>query len=406
MDHFSAAGKTAFLLCLLAFQCLSVHAQVQLKTTTVEGLTVGAARFDEYIPLLKGKKTAVVGNHTSLVDDVHLVDTLLSLGVDIIKVMAPEHGFRGKADAGEKVSSGKDPITGLPIVSLYGSHKKPTAEDLAGVDVVLFDIQDVGARFYTYISTMAYVMEAAAENNVSVMVLDRPNPHGFYVDGPLLDTAFSSFVGMHPVPVVHGMTIGEYAQMVNAEGWLKNGINCQLTVIGMTGYDHKTAYQLPVKPSPNLPNMTAVYLYPSLCFFEGTTFSVGRGTDFPFQLFGHPDMFIASYAFVPKSMEGAKSPKWEGTPCLGWNLSDFGARRIMEKQHLILDWLVDAYRNFPHKDDFFLKNGFFDKLAGTDTLRKQIEAGMTADEIAATWLGDLAEFKRMRKKYLLYADFE
>jgi uncharacterized protein YbbC (DUF1343 family) len=341
-----------------------------------------------------------------MVDSLHLVDFLLAQGVDIKKVFAPEHGFRGKADAGEKVDSGIDSKTGLPITSLYGSHKKPTPEDLEGIDVVIFDIQDVGARFYTYISTMAYVMEACAENKVAVIVFDRPNPNGFYVDGPMLDPEYKSFVGMLPIPVVHGLTVGELAQMINGEAWLENGVKCDLTVVPCEGYHHKDVYVLPVKPSPNLPNQNAILLYPSLCFFEGTSISVGRGTDHPFEVFGHPNMTTGSHVFVPKPNDGSKHPKHEGLPCIGWDLTEFGGKNVQEKRRLILDYMVNAYREFHDKESFFLSNGFINKLAGTDELQKQIEAGMSADEIRATWRSDLATYMNMRRQYLLYPDFQ
>lgn len=381
-------------------------AQPNTTYVTDAHVSVGAKQFSDYHQLISGKKVAVTGNHTSMIDDTHLVDWLLDQEVNVVKVFAPEHGFRGKADAGEKVEDGKDSKTGLPIVSLYGAHKKPTPEDLNGVEVMLFDIQDVGARFYTYISTMTYVMEACAENNIPVIILDRPNPHGFYVDGPVLKPAYKSFVGMHPIPVIHGMTIAELAQMINEEGWLKNKVQCDLTLVKADGYDHSKIYVLPEKPSPNLPNQNAILLYPSLCFFEGTDVSVGRGTDFPFEAFGHPNFQQGSFMFVPKSGPGSKYPKHEGVPCAGWDLRAFGGKRIQEKEALILDWLVNAYRSFPDQESFFLKNGFFEKLAGTDELRKQIVDGKSVEEIRASWINELAEFKLLRKKYLLYPDFE
>jgi uncharacterized protein YbbC (DUF1343 family) len=384
---------------LLSFS--SVSAQSTSFKTDAE-IEVGAKRYTEYSELLKDKKVAVTGNHTSMVDSIHLLDWLLEKGVTVTKVFAPEHGFRGKADAGEKIDSGRDGVTGLPIVSLYGSHKKPSVEDLQDVDIMVFDIQDVGARFYTYISTMTYVMEACAEQGIPVLILDRPNPNGFYTDGPLLKEEFKSFVGMHPIPVVHGMTVGELAQMINGEKWLENGVHCNLRLVSCSNYSKSDIYILPVKPSPNLPNMNAIMLYPSLCFFEGTDFSVGRGTDHPFEMFGHPNMGVGSFMFVPKSTDGAKHPKHEGVPCLGWDLSEIGGKRVQEKQELILDWLVNAYRDFQLKDKFFLSNGFFDKLAGTDEFRLQIESGMTAEEIRATWQNDLSEFKQKRRNYLLY----
>ena len=289
---------------------------------------------------------------------------------------------------------------------MYGSHKKPTPEDLEGIDVVIFDIQDVGARFYTYISTMAYVMEACAENEKAIMIFDRPNPNGFYVDGPMLDPEYKSFVGMLPIPVVHGLTVGELAQMINGEAWLGNGLKCELTVVPCEGYHHKDVYVLPVKPSPNLPNQNAILLYPSLCFFEGTSISVGRGTDHPFEVFGHPNMTAGSHVFVPKPNDGSKHPKHEGLPCIGWDLTEFGGKNVQEKRRLILDYMVNAYREFPDKESFFLSNGFINKLAGTDELQKQIEAGMSADEIRATWRSDLATYLNMRGQYLLYPDFQ
>jgi uncharacterized protein YbbC (DUF1343 family) len=378
----------------------------QTQYVTENDIEVGATQFEEYASALSGKKVAITGNHTSMIGEMHVVDFLLEKGVTLTKVFAPEHGFRGKADAGEKVESGKDSKTGLPIVSLYGSHKKPTVDDLKGIDIMLFDIQDVGARFYTYISTMTYVMEACAENNIPVIVLDRPNPHGFYIDGPVLKSEHKSFVGMLEIPVIHGMTVGELAQMINGENWLENGVQCQLTVIPVKEYSHNDIYVLPVKPSPNLPTQNAILLYPSLCFFEGTVVSVGRGTDKPFEIFGHPNFPQGSAMFVPKPTDGAKHPKHEGVPCAGWDLTEFGGKRIQEAQALILDWIVNAYRDFPNQDKFFLKNGFFEKLAGTDVLRQQIERGLTADQIRASWSSELGAFNAKRKKYLLYEDFE
>lgn len=393
--------RHSLLLFLFAAFISPLFSQPLFKTDA--DITMGAARTDLYLEALKSaSQVGVVANHTTIVGEQHLVDQLLEMGVKVTKVFAPEHGFRGKADAGEKVESGKDAKTGLPIISLYGSHKKPTADDLEGLNVVIFDIQDVGARFYTYISTMTYVMEACAEHRVSVIVFDRPNPNGFYVDGPVLQEGFESFVGMLPIPVVHGMTIGELAKMINGEGWLEGDVQCDLTVIPCEGYTHNDIYTLPIKPSPNLPTMNSILLYPSLCFFEGTDFSVGRGTDTPFEVFGHPNLSVGSFMFVPKPNEGAKHPKHEGVPCLGWDLSEIGGKRIQQKQSLILDWVLDAYENFPQKDEFFLENGFFDKLAGTDQLRKQILSGMTEEQIRASWEPELSDFKKKREAYLLY----
>ena len=368
------------LFCCLQFAC--VEAQLRL----------GAEQTQLYLPMLEAQKVAVVGNQTSLIGDTHLVDSLLSLCVEVVKVFSPEHGFRGTADAGAKVLDGIDERTGLPIISLYGKNKKPFPEQLEDVDVILFDIQDVGARFYTYISTLHYVMEAAAENEVSVIVLDRPNPNGHYVDGPILDTAFSSFVGMHPIPIVHGMTIGEYAQMINGEEWISSP--CDLLVVSMIFYQRQTPYSLPIKPSPNLPNELAVNLYPSLCLFEGTTVSVGRGTENPFQHFGAP-YFKSEYNFIPVSRAGSIYPKHKNTVCYGVDL-----RQEISLAELNLDWLIDAYNQAPEKEYFF--NNFFDKLAGTDKLKEQIIAGKSAQEIKKGWEEGLINFSEMRRAYLLY----
>lgn len=357
-----------------------------------------AMQTNDYLPLLQGKHIGIVGNQTSIVGETHLVDTLLSLGVDVRKIFTPEHGFRGIADAGAKVSSGKDEETGLPIVSLYGKNKKPTAEMLQGIDVILFDLQDVGVRFYTYISTMSYVMEAAAENHIPVIVLDRPNPNGFYVDGPVLKTENQSFVGMHQVPVVYGMTIGEYAKMVNGEGWLKGGLHCDLTVIPINKYNRNAIYELPVKPSPNLPNWESVYLYPTLCFFEGSIVSVGRGTETPFQIYGHPGM-RGSYTFTPKSTSGASKPRLEGQRCRGENLVEFAYDYKHNTNQLHLEWIIDAYQQL--KDKGFFTN-YFRLLAGDKQLQRDIEDSKSADEIRASWKDDLEAFKSIRAKYVMY----
>lgn len=369
-------------------------------------IVVGAERIDAYKNLLDNQAVAIVGNQTTLVGQTHLVDTLLALGVNVVKVFAPEHGFRGTADAGEKVQDSRDVETGLPIVSLYGSHKKPTASDLADVDVIIFDIQDVGARFYTYISTMDYVMAAAAENNKPVIILDRPNPNGHYVDGPVLEDDYSSFVGMHPVPVVHGMTVGEYAQMLNGEGWLTGGTACDLTVITCDNYRHSDFYKLPVKPSPNLPNMASIYLYPSLCLFEGTTVSVGRGTDTPFQVIGHPDFDRSDFSFTPEPNEGASSPMYKGVECTGYDLGEFGEFYIRNIRQFYLFWLKGMYDVLDEGEDFFRSDGFFNLLAGNSELKQQIMDGTSEDEIRASWEPELSAFKEIRRKYLLYPDFE
>ena len=366
-------------------------------------LRTGAECTELYLPLLEGKRVAVCGNQTSVVAKTHLVDTLLSRKVNIVKLFCPEHGFRGQAEAGATIASGKDPLTGLPVVSLYGKNKKPTAEQLQGVDVVLFDLQDVGCRFYTYISTLHYVMEAAAENGVKVIVLDRPNPNGFYVDGPVLEPAYKSFVGMHPVPVVYGMTIGEYAQMINGEKWLANGVQCDLTVIKLEGYTHETRYALPVAPSPNLQTAEAIYLYPSLCLFEGTNVSVGRGTDQPFEMYGAPGMQSGDYRFTPRAIPGvSENPPFKGLECRGYLLHDNAVDNLNNPGRLNLSYLLTAYRNCVDQSSFFLKNNFFDKLAGTDQLRKQLVVGASEEEIRASWEPDLEKFRHIREQYLLY----
>ena len=362
-------------------------------SVNAQELVLGAERTNIYLPLLKNKKIAVVGNQTSMIANTHLVDSLLSLKVNVVKVFSPEHGFRGKADAGAKIEDETDEKTGLPIISLYGKNKKPTVEQLKGIELLLFDIQDVGARFYTYISTLHYVMEAAAENNIKVIVLDRPNPNGHYIDGPIREKGFESFVGMHPIPIVHAMTIGEYAQMINGEKWIAR--QCDLTVIEMENYTHDMSYDLPIKPSPNLPNSRSINLYPSLCLFEGTNVSLGRGTEYPFQHFGAPYL-KSNYSFTPKSGEGSKSPPHENKKCYGTDL------RFQDNylEEINLNWLIESYNNCPEKEKFF--NSFFDKLAGTDKLRLQIIEGKTVKEIKESWQEDLDNFKVIRKKYLLY----
>ncbi len=368
-----------------------------------EPVVVGANRLYTYLPLLEGKRVGMVGNQSSVIfhhdNDTytHSVDSLLSRHVNLVKVFAPEHGFRGTADAGEIIKDGKDSRTGLPVISLYGDNKKPTAAQLKDLDILLFDLQDVGTRFYTYISTLHYVMEAAAENNIQVIVLDRPNPNGHYVDGPLLKMENKSFVGMHPIPVVHGLTMGEYAQMINGENWLKNGVQADLQVITMENYDRHIPYSLPIKPSPNLPNDQSINLYPSLCFFEGTNVNEGRGTEKQFQVFGSPflDKEYFDYSYTPLSMEGAKSPKHLNTLCYGRDLTE-----ATKLDRINLSWLIEAYENTADKAKFF--NGFFTRLAGSTQLQKQIEAGMTEAEIRETWQENLENFKQTRGKYLLY----
>lgn len=360
----------------------------------------GACRINLYKHLIEGKNIAIVANQTSMAGGKHIVDTLLSLGMKIKVIFAPEHGFRDLADAGEKVVDSKDAETGLPIISLYGSHLKPTPGDLAGIDVVLFDIQDVGTRFYTYISTLHYIVESCAENKIRCIVLDRPNPNGFYFDGNIPDTAFRSFVCMDPVPVVHGLTTGEYALMINGEGWLRDGIKCNLTVIKCESYYHSTMYELPVKPSPNLPNQASVYLYPSLCFFEGTVISCGRGTAFPFQVFGSPDLPDRGFDFTPQSMPGAKYPTCLGKKCFGTDLRNAIREGVVPRPELNLEWVIGAYRDYPVKAKFFTE--YFDVLAGGPALREQIQKGLSADQIRASWKEGLDKFRRIREKYLIY----
>ena len=396
-------------LMLFAFVTSSCHGTEKKKSNTgvftetrTDSIVVGAQKYRDYLPLIKNKKVAVMANQTSLTDGMHLVDKLVSEKVNVLRVFAPEHGFRGEAGPGDKVSSGKDPVTGLPVVSLYGSRRKPEPSDLKDLDIVIFDIQDVGARFYTYISSLHYLMEACAENNVEVLIFDRPNPNGFYIDGPILDTAYRSFVGIAPLPVVHGLTVGEYAMMANGEGWLTNGIKCQLTVIKMDNYAHHKLYELPVRPSPNLPNMNSIYLYPSLCFFEGAQVSVGRGTGKPFEMIGFPGFKKGEVTFTPKEIPGViKDPPYEGKECAGYDLGS-ESKFILTEKKINLEWLIEMYQAFPDQEKFF--NNFFDKLAGTDVLRKQILKGMSAEAIRKSWQPDLEKYKVMRKKYLLYPD--
>ena len=360
----------------------------------------GAERMDRYLPMLKGRNMAIVANHTSLVGHRHLVDTLMARGIaknQILKVFAPEHGFRGDHAAGEMVTDGMDPVTGIPIVSLYGSNKKPDPHQLDGVELMVFDLQDVGTRFYTYISTLHYVMEACAENGIPLLVLDRPNPNG-YVDGPVLEPDFASFVGMHPIPVVYGLTIGELATMINGEGWLSDELRCDLTLIPCDNYYHGRHVPLPVNPSPNLNGDQAVLLYPSTCFFEGTVISEGRGTSLPFQIYGHPDL-PGEYRFTPVSIPGvADHPKFEGITCYGADLSDFEPEDGWNR--LYLRWILDAYHAFPHQGEFF--TSYFDLLAGTAMLREQIEAGWDESRIRESWKEELEAYMTIREKYLIY----
>lgn len=366
----------------------------------VQAVSPGSANIELYKTLLAGKKIGIVANQTAVVGDKHTVDFLRENGMEIVRIFCPEHGFRGDVDAGEAVGDYKDKATGLPVVSLYGKKKKPSAADLAGLDVVVFDMQDVGVRFYTYLSTLHYVMEACAENGIAMIVMDRPNPNAFYVDGPVLEMKHASFVGMHPVPIVYGMTIGEYARMINGENWLKDGVNCKLTVIPCQGWSRDMIYKLPRKPSPNLPDSVSVMLYPSTCLFEGTVVSEGRGTLTPFQVFGHPDLKNMPYKFIPRSIPGmSKSPKCMGKECYGMDLRNC-YDEVKSGKRLRLDWLLEAYRNYSGKNAFFLP--FFEKLVGTEQLRKDIEAGRNEEEIRASWRPQLEAFKHVRAKYLIY----
>ncbi len=361
------------------------------------GIKTGAEQLDLLLPKLQDKRVAFLVNHTAVIGRTHLVDSLQKRGVDIKKILSPEHGFRGNADAGETITDGVDTKTGLPLISLYGSNKKPTAEQLSDVDIIIFDIQDVGVRFFTYISSLHYLMEACAEQNKKLIVLDRPNPNASYVDGPVLDPALKSFVGMHPIPIVHGLTVGELAQMINGEGWLDGKRKCELEIIKLKNYTHQTSYTLPIKPSPNLPNKQSVLLYPSTCLFEGTVLSVGRGTQHPFEWIGHPDLKNQPFQFTPISIEGmAKKPPHENSVCFGVDLS-----KEKTGKKISLKYIMQLYQKFPDKEKFFIP--FFDKLAGTKLLKEQIKKGMTEKQIKATWKKDLDMYKLMRKKYLIYS---
>ncbi|MBC7949274.1 MAG: DUF1343 domain-containing protein [Chitinophagaceae bacterium] len=401
------------------------------STSNQTRILAGAERVNVYLPLIKGRKCGIFANHTSMVGSTHLVDTLRKLGVDIKVIFGPEHGFRGTADAGEKIGNYIDEKTGIPVVSLYGSKRRPSPEDVKDVDILIFDIQDVGVRFYTYISSLEEFMEAAFEMGKPLMILDRPNPNGFYVDGPVLDKKYKSFVGMQPVPIVYGMTIAEYGMMIAGENWLSEKANARhdyyknhgknsvdtpfhFQIIKCGNYTHNSKYVLPVKPSPNLPNIQSIYLYPSTCFFEGTVLSEGRGTEKQFQVFGHPSLPKNLYSFTPNPNEGAKKSKLYGQVCYGWDLSGTPEEVLSKTGNRIqLKWLLQAYSLFPKKDSFFIqpKTGgmelsFFNKLAGNNELWQQVRQGKSEEEIRQSWEPKLAEFKKIRKKYLLYADFE
>lgn len=367
-------------------------------------IKTGAERTEVYIPKLSGRKVGIVVNHTSIIGKSHIVDSLISMGINIVKIFSPEHGYEGKADAGESYSNKVLSTHTIEIISLYGNKTKPAPKDLTGIDIVVFDIQDVGARFYTYISTLHYVMEACAENSIPLLVLDRPNPNGHYVDGPVLDIKYKSFVGMHPVPVVHGMTIAEYAKMINGEKWLNDSISCQLDFVTCENYEHSYYYMLPVNPSPNLPNMKAVYLYPSLCFFEGTIMNEGRGTDFPFQVYGHPEFRDSDFYYIPRSNPGAKNPRYKNVKCYGTDLRDIKIEELQTVRKIDLSHIIKAYNTLRKGKEFF--NNYFNTLAGNNVLQRQIIEGLNEEQIRSSWQNSLADFKTLRRKYLLYPDFE
>jgi len=418
--------KSLFIIGIFAIGILSCSGQKNTQSVNSspeeQRVITAAERIDVYLPLIKGKRVGIFANQTSVVGNTHVVDTLLKRGVDIRLIFGPEHGFRGNASAGEHVDNEKDVKTGIPIISLYGNKRKPSAEDLKNIDVLIFDIQDIGVRFYTYISSLQDFMEAAFENSKPLMILDRPNPNGFYVDGPVLDPKFKSFIGMQPVPIVYGMTLGEYAFMIAGEKWLSAKANekyayyqhaenatdtaFHFILIHCKNYTHKSKYILPVRPSPNLPDMQSIYLYPSTCLFEGTVLSEGRGTQKPFQVFGDPSLPKNLYAFTPQPNEGAKNSKHYGEVCYGWDLSgplDEVLKKVDGK--IQLKWFLEAYKLFPNKDSFFLKNNFIYRLAGNDVFKQQVIDGKTEEEIKKSWEPALTEFKAIRKKYLEYEDF-
>lgn len=444
MKYLYTKSSMIRLLLLGAFILTTGLLIAQQKISESTGIQTGAERTRDYLPFLQNKRVAIFANQTTVIGKKHLVDSLLRLKVNIVKIFGPEHGFRGQAGAGEKVANAIDAQTGIPIISLYGDHKKPTADDLHDVDILIFDVQDVGVRFYTYISSLQYVLEAAIEQDIPLLILDRPNPNGFYVDGPVLDPAYKSFVGMQPIPVVHGMTIAEYAKMLMSERWLSTSANKKLDalhanwkeaippvrdvehpylvdqplknmgatlhfnaiIITCLNYTHDDLYVLPVNPSPNLREMQSIYWYPTTCFFEGTVLSEGRGTDRPFQVFGHPSLPDTLYRFVPVPNEGAKKSKCYHQPCYGWNLSgSTGDVLHWVDRKIQLRYLLDAYRLFPEKDSFFLKNLFFNKLAGNSTLMQQIKEGQSESAIRNSWQPGLETFMAIRKRYLLYPDF-
>lgn len=407
----------------LFITCLSLYTLAGFSQNNPSRIITGAERTEVYFPLLKGKKVGVFANQTSTIGATHLVDSLIGAGIKVVAIFGPEHGFRGKAEAGEEIGNATDPKTGIPVISLYGDHKKPTPADLKNIDVMVFDIQDVGVRFYTYISSLELVMEAALENHKPLLILDRPNPNGFYVDGPVLDKKFKSFIGMQAIPVVYGLTIGEYALMLTGENWLSakaNAINAHnihtkpsadtpfhIQVIKCKNYDHNSRYILPINPSPNLKTAEAIYLYPSTCFFEGTILNEGRGTDKPFQQFGHPLLPTHLHAYTPKPNDGAKTGKCFNRICYGWDVTaDAALISQSAKPTLQLKYMLESYRLFPGKDSFFLKTNTIDKVAGSNLFQQQVKKGLSEDAIRESWEPGLTQFRILRKKYLLYKDFD
>lgn len=388
---------------LILFLCiLSINVQAQRPP-----IKVGAERMTDYLPLLKGKMVGLVTNHTALINGTHLVDTLIKRGISIKRIFAPEHGFRGDAANGEHISNGKDPKTGLPIISLYGKNKKPTPDQIKDLDILVFDLQDVGVRFYTYLSTMHFCMEACAENGINFMVLDRPNPNGYYIDGPILELQHQSMVGMHPVPLVHGMTLGELALMIRGKSWIHQKDSLKLTVIPCENYDHNRYYKLPIAPSPNLPTPESIILYPTLGLFEGINISMGRGTEKPFECFGAPWLKTGKYKFTPKNIPGkANNPPFLGQECQGMLVSDFASEYLISFRHIYLEWIILLYQEYPKEQNTPFFNAFFTKLAGTESLRHQIESGKSAEQIRESWSSDIEKFIIERKPYLIYPYYD
>ena len=397
--NYSLKNTTAYRFCIIFIFILSVRS---LMATVIPG----AYQFSKYVPSLKGLKVAIVANHTSMIGNVHLVDTLLAQDVKVKKIFAPEHGFRGNAANGEHIKNAIDKKSGLPIVSLYGKQKKPSSKELKGIDAIIFDMQDVGVRYYTYLTTMHYIMEACAENNISLWILDRPNPNGHYIDGPVLDPKFTqSMVGLHPIPLVHGMTLGELAMMIKGEKWISKANKLSLFVVPVKHYDHNTEYQLPIAPSPNLPTPASIILYPSLGLFEGTIMSMGRGTQWPFEVLGAPWFHEGKFQFTPNDIPGkAINPPYKGQLCKGLHLDNFAYDYLKDYQKFYLLWMIEMYKSYGSKPEFF--NSFFDKLAGTPDLKKQIIEGKTEAEIRASWESELQLFKKIRRNYLIYAHDE